>query len=222
MKKLLSLLTGLIIFCILPFIGWGIHDLSGFIRCPYRLSFIVMMAVLSVVVVLVVPNEGRGYGEGQKLIMRQKLTIRFLQIVPVLILLISPFFDRHRIGIFNESDAIRVIGIILSLIGFLMMNWSVTILGRQFSVDVTIQENHQLITTGPYKYIRHPRYLGIIVFLTGIPIVFLSWIPLILDLILIILLLWRISDEEKLMLQEFQSDWEAYKKRTCALLPFIY
>jgi protein-S-isoprenylcysteine O-methyltransferase Ste14 len=114
------------------------------------------------------------------------------------------------------------VGLILSLSGFLLMNWSVIILGKQFSVDVTIQDNHKLITNGSYKYIRHPRYSGIIVFFTGISLIFLSWISLIIVLLLILVLLWRIGDEEKLMQLEFNKDWEAYKKRTFSLIPYIY
>jgi protein-S-isoprenylcysteine O-methyltransferase Ste14 len=47
-------------------------------------------------------------------------------------------------------------------------------LRKQFSVQVTIQENHQLVTGGLYRYLRHPRYLGILVFNLGIALVFRS------------------------------------------------
>jgi len=222
MKKIFSFLVGLVIFSVLPIIGWGVKDISGFFHNPYRIAFIFMMAILSGVVVLVVPNEGRGYGEGEKTVKRQKLVILILQIVPLLMVLFSPCLDRYSLGTFQESNTLRITGLILSLIGFWLMNWSVAVLGMQFSVDVTIQDGHQLITSGPYKYIRHPRYLGIILFLTGIPLVFRTWIPLLIDVFLVLILLWRISDEEKLMRQEFKGEWDDYKKRSRALIPFIY
>lgn len=222
MKKFFSFITGFIIFSGLPFLGWGLGDINGFIRNPYKVVFIVMMTILSVFVVIFVSNEGKGYGEGEKLVKRQKISLLCLQVVPPLIILVSPFFDRHRIAVFNEHDSIRIIILILSLLGFILMNWSVMVLGRHFSIDVTIQDNHKLIKTGPYKVIRHPRYLGIIVFFTGISLVFLSWLSLTFVLFLVIVLLWRIKDEEKLMHQEFKEDWEDYKKSTFALIPFIY
>ena len=222
MKKVLSLIVGLIIFSFLPIIGWGVADISGFTQNPFRVTFIVMMAILSVFVVILVPNEGRGYGDGKKIVKRQKLTILILQIVPLLVTIFSPFMDRHQITTFGESSAIRVLGLLLSFLGFVLMNWSIMVLGKQFSVNVTIQDDHKLITNGPYKYIRHPRYSGVIVFLIGIPIVYRTWLPLIVDILLIEVLLWRIKDEEKLMHQEFKSDWENYRRKTYSLIPFLF
>lgn len=222
MRKILSLIAGLTVFIVLPLLGWGIGDLKGFIQNPYRLAYVIMMTILSLVDVIFVPNEGRGFGAGTKTITRQKLVIIFLQIVSVISLMISAYFDRHLIAVFNAGNGIRVTGLIVTFIGYSLMNWSVIALGRHFSVDVTIQENHKLITTGPYKYIRHPRYTGIIVFLSGIPLVFNSWIFILTGTLLVIVLLWRIKDEERLMLEEFRDDWTEYKKRTRLLIPFIW
>jgi protein-S-isoprenylcysteine O-methyltransferase Ste14 len=222
MRKIFSLVAGLIVFIVLPLLGWGIGDIGGFVQNTFRLAYIVMMTVLSLLVVIFVPNEGRGYSQGEKIIKRQKYTILFLQIMPVLTLLISACFDRHNIAVINSSEGTRMIGLVMTFIGFSLMNWSVITLGRQFSVDVTIQENHKLITIGPYGYIRHPRYLGIILFLTGIPLVFNSWIFIITGALLVLVLMWRIKDEEKMMHEEFKGDWVEYKKSTHSLIPFIY
>ena len=182
------------------------------------------MATLSLLVVIFVPNEGRGYGDGesQKLVQRQKLTILILQIAPLLIVILSPYFDRNHFLTFNENNLIRFTGLLLTIIGFSLMNWSAYVLGKQFSVNVTIQKDHKLITNGPYKYIRHPRYLGIFIFLTGIPLTFLSIMPIIIDILLLFVLIWRIKDEEELMSQEFKDEWSKYSKITYSLFPFIY
>jgi protein-S-isoprenylcysteine O-methyltransferase Ste14 len=222
MKRFISFIIGVIIFSGLPLIGWGLKDIGGFAQNPYRLAFIFIMAILTVFVVIFIPNEGRSQEKWKKIIKRQNLSLFFLQTGPIFIVLISPYFDHHRIAVFNENDNTRIIGLILSLIGFLFMNWSTIILGKQFSTDIEIQENHKLVTNGPYKYIRHPRYLGIIVFYNGISMIFISWISLILVFLLTLVLLWRISDEEKLMHQEFKTEWEDYKKRTFFLIPYIY
>lgn len=224
MRKIILFLIGLIFFVLLPIVGWGISDISGYMDNFYRISFLIMMAILSFFVVIFVPNEGRGFGGGddKKLVKRQKFTILILQIVPLLINILSPYFDRHHILTINENSIVRLVGLVLTFIGFFFMNWSIIVLGKQFSVNVTIQENHKLITNGPYKFIRHPRYLGIIVFLIGIPLVFLSIVPLFLDVLLIGILVWRIKDEEELMSKEFKGGWEKYKETTYSLIPFIY
>jgi protein-S-isoprenylcysteine O-methyltransferase Ste14 len=221
-KKISSFIIGLIIFIGLPITGWVPDDITGFIQNPIRLAYIISMIILSVFVVLFVPNEGKGYGEGIKTIKRQKISIALLQIIPPILLVTAPFLDHHRLYVFEENNSIRSVGLIMSVLGFLFMNWSILVLGKQFSVDVTIQENHQLIISGPYKYIRHPRYLGIIIFFGGIPFIFLTWMATLIVLLLIIVLLWRIRDEERLMQEKFKTAWEDYKKRTHALIPFIY
>lgn len=221
MKKLFTFLTGIFIFCILPFISWGIYDFDGFIQNPARLLFVIIMAILSLWVVLFVPDAGTGQKQ-KNIPARQKMVLLFLQIIPLLLVISAPWFDHYHFAVFRDTNLIRFCGLVMACLGFVFMNWAVIILDRQFSVHVTIQDNHKLITHGPYRNIRHPRYLGIILFLCGIALVFRSWIGLLLVLLTLIVLLWRIQDEEDLMHREFKETWEEYKKKTYFLIPFIY
>jgi protein-S-isoprenylcysteine O-methyltransferase Ste14 len=95
-------------------------------------------------------------------------------------------------------------------------------LGRQYSADVTIQEDHHLITNSIYHFIRHPRYLGVIALSIGVSCIFRSWIGLITSVLFLIILLYRIKDEETLMHKEFGGEWEAYCKRSWRLIPYIF
>ncbi len=180
------------------------------------------MAFLSLLVILFVPNEGKGYGEGKSPLKKHRISLLILQIVPSLLVLLSPLSDRTGICTFPESNGLRLAGLILTSAGFVWMNLAIMALGKQFSVDVTIQEGHRLVTSGPYKYIRHPRYLGIIVFLTGISLVFRSWMAILIVVFVTGVLIWRVLDEEKLMAAEFPDEWKEYKKRSRALIPFIW
>lgn len=222
MKKIISFLAGILIFSGLPLIGWGLYDLNGFAQNPWRLAYVIMMAVFTFLVVIFVPKGGRSQGEGKQLVKRQKISLLFLQFIPVWVIVGAPFLDRRDLAVLQESDGIRLAGLISAFLGFILMNWSIMVLGKQFSVDVTIQEDHKLVTRGPYSIIRHPRYSGIILFFTGISLVFRSWASLIIVVILIAVLLWRIRDEETLMEMEFKEDWEEYRKRTFSLIPFIW
>lgn len=222
MKKIGSFIMGIIIFSGMPIVGWGIKDITGFVQNPARLIYVIMMAVLTLLVVLIVPEEGRSHGEGRKLVKKHKLSLLYLQVIPLFIVIASPYFDRHELVVFPDNITFRIIGLIVTLIGFFIMNWSVMILGKQFSTDITIQDDHQLITAGPYRFIRHPRYLGIILFLSGISLVFISGISLILVFMTSLILVWRVRDEEQLMHQEFKDKWEKYKAQTKAFIPFIF
>jgi protein-S-isoprenylcysteine O-methyltransferase Ste14 len=85
-----------------------------------------------------------------------------------------------------------------------------------------IVEDQKLVKDGPYKYIRHPLYLGETLRNFGIVIIFSSGIGIIFILVGTILLLFRIAMEEEMLMEAFGSDYENYKKTTKKLIPFIY
>ena len=134
---------------------------------------------------------------------------------------------RHSVidGIFSTlagNEALRYFGVLAFSIGFVIMNWAAFSLGRQFSTEVTTQENHELITSGLYRYVRHPRYAGTLIFFVGISLLFLSLVGIGISVLLMIVLLWRIADEEKFMEQQFQGAWRSYVRTTKKLIPFCY
>jgi protein-S-isoprenylcysteine O-methyltransferase Ste14 len=221
-RKIFSLMVGLLFFAGFPLLGWGWGELHLFFQNPYRLGYIFMMVLVMPLVVIFVPDEGRSQGKGIKLMRKHKISLFLLQIISIGITLFAPYSDHHQLATFEDSPFLRAAGLLLAAIGYFLMNWSVLSLGKQFSVDVTIQANHQLIKNGPYQYIRHPRYLGIILFFGGICMVFNSGISLILVLVLLAVLIWRIVDEEIMMHAEFGKTWEAYRKNTFAMIPFVY
>ena len=106
--------------------------------------------------------------------------------------------------------------------GMLLVYLSGITLGRLYSKDVTIQENHKLVTSGVYSHIRHPRYLGGILSSIGLSLLFRSWAGGIGVVIFVILILIRIQDEEKLMHQEFGLLWESYCSKTWKMIPSFF
>lgn len=218
----MTLLSGIMLFAGFPLIGWGMAHWDTYFENPARMAYIVIMIVLSAVVMVWVPENSSEKREGIKLQQKHKISLFVLQIVPVLIVFSSPWFDRHQIAVFSENLSLRYFGVSLASGGFLFMNWSAKVLDKQFSINVTVQKNHKLITSGPYKKIRHPRYLGILVFFSGISLTFLSWADLLLVLATLAVLIWRVIDEEKLMHEEFGKEWEVYKKNSSALIPHLF
>jgi len=122
----------------------------------------------------------------------------------------------------NLGDAGRYFGIILIIPGFLLMQIAEKYLGKQFSIEVSIQEDHKLIQTGPYSLIRHPRYLGIVLFFIGFSFIFQSLIAICLVVALSFVLIWRIFTEEALMRQKFGEEWDEYCKKTWRICPFVF
>lgn len=115
------------------------------------------------------------------------------------------------------------IGILLMVIGISLRIWAVVILGKFFTVQVKIFSHHHLIDIGPYRWLRHPSYLGIFLTATGLGlatgylIVTLSFL-----IILSIVLGYRIHVEERALKEKFGNAWQAYSDRTWAIFPWIF
>jgi protein-S-isoprenylcysteine O-methyltransferase Ste14 len=209
-----------------PLLGWGFGNLAGYFSSAPRLGYaiVVMLFSLAVGIQAYSSTEGirGGKGEKDKLVIRQRIVRIVLVLSLYAALFLIPFFDRRGIGVMESKDLVRWVGVGLSVIGFSLVFLSGLALGRQYSADVTIQKEHQLITYGVYRYIRHPRYLGVIALSIGISCIFRSWIGLAASFIFFSLLLFRIGDEEDTLHKEFGKDWELYCLHSWRLIPYIY
>ncbi len=120
--------------------------------------------------------------------------------------------------------AFFALGIAMIFGGMTFRLWSIQTLGRFFRTRVMIQEQHQFITAGPYKYLRNPSYTGVVVLLTGFGFALGNWISVLVFCATgIIAYAWRISRvEEPALAAQFGPEFQDYKKRTWALIPYIW
>ncbi len=222
LRVFITFLMGFAIFVVLPVLAWGYDDFNGFVNEPARLGFLIAVIVLNAVAAVRVPEVGKTRAEARKTVQRQHLMVVFMQVVSIAIVLIGPFGDRRSFATFDESATTRWIGLCLYAFGFLMMHLAEYHLGRHFSVEVSVQEGHMLVKDGPYRIVRHPRYLGIIFFAVGLSLLFRSWLSLILACAVVPVILWRIRDEEALLHEEFGAAWEEYAAHSSRLIPGIF
>ena len=86
-----------------------------------------------------------------------------------------------------------------------------------------IQKGHRVVKSGPYRYVRHPSYIGLLLVTLGVAIGMGNWIGLILMvLIVFIALRKRIILEEKVLQKSLGGEYQSYIKNTKKLIPFIY
>lgn len=222
LRMLRSLVIGLLLFVGLPLLGWGIADVAGFIANPARFGYLILVTLLQVFVVFRYPTLGQHRTEGKEVVARQRLVLPILQVLSLVIALGAPFSDHHQSGVLPDYTVLRFIGVALYAAGFMLMVWAEVILGRQFSFQVTVQEDHHLVTTGPYRYLRHPRYLGIIVVNTGYVLIFRSWLAAVAVAMVVVTLLWRIHDEEHFLHEQFAAEWDTYCATRWRLIPFVF
>ena len=128
-----------------------------------------------------------------------------------------------RLGLWTlDGDPVRWLGVALFAAGGALRIWPVFVLGRRFSGLVAIQPGHRLVTTGAYRIIRHPSYLGLLVNSLGWALAFRSGAGLLLTALTIPPLVARIRAEERLLHSQFGGAYDAYRARTARLIPGIY
>ena len=128
-----------------------------------------------------------------------------------------------RIGFLTiGGDAVRRLGVVLAAIGGGLRIYPVFVLGRRFSGLVAIQPGHALVTTGIYRHVRNPSYLGLLVSSLGWALAFRSIPGILLALCLLPPLIARMRSEERLLQSQFGEDYAAYRRRTWRLIPGLY
>ena len=96
-------------------------------------------------------------------------------------------------------------------------------LKRQYTYTVTRIENHELIESGLYKTIRHPGYLGLVIFFLGIATALSNWLSIILMILPVIIgIMNRIRVEENFLIEQMGQKYTDYQKRTKRLIPKIF
>ena len=117
---------------------------------------------------------------------------------------------------------ITIIAFILMFLRILLKIWSVKTLNEFWSPYIEIKKEHKLVINGPYKYIRHPVYLGTILDSIAIPLFLNSYFTLwFISWIYIIIIFIRLNIEEKVLVKEFADEYLIYRKNTGMLLPKI-
>jgi protein-S-isoprenylcysteine O-methyltransferase Ste14 len=108
-----------------------------------------------------------------------------------------------------------------AIVGLVITIWARRTLAGNWSASVTLKKEHELVRTGPYKFVRHPIYTGFLLMTLGSALVPLSARGFA-GLILIFGGFWyKLRREEELMTAHFGADYVAYKARVKALIPWI-
>jgi len=110
---------------------------------------------------------------------------------------------------------------VLCVIGLAFAVWARVTLGRNWSGVVTLKEDHELVERGPYRFVRHPIYTGILTmfFATALAVGHLAGFA---ATLLMFASFWiKLRDEEELMLQHFPGQYAAYRQRTRRIIPFV-
>src|SRR6476620_4113197 len=143
---------------------------------------------------------------------QDKSTLGMIWVVIVLSIVAGVFISGSRslragwIGLFDfpESDWIPILAVAFFAAGLVLRWWAIVTLGRFFTVDVVIEKDHDVVQRGPFRWVRHPSYTGVL--LVPIFVAFLR----------------RMKVEETALSQALGERYQEYMKRTKRLVPLIY
>lgn len=201
--------------------SFGGAPLAEFQAEPARPALLLFTAAMFFAGPLASRRIGDVNSKGGKLVKSQDWMIFVSMGLSLALGLLSPWSDAAGEGVLPGGAALRWVGLVLYVVGSALMLWAPMYLGRYFSTRVTIQEDHRLVTDGPFAVVRHPRYSGCLLWGLGLPLVFLSLPGLTAALLYGLTFAWRIRDEERLLAAHFGEQWTAYAARTKRVVPHV-
>jgi protein-S-isoprenylcysteine O-methyltransferase Ste14 len=128
-----------------------------------------------------------------------------------------PHFER---GFPRLDPILTVIGLALIVAGMALRVAAGRALGKWWSLRAEIQPGHALVQTGPYRFVRHPAYLGMLIVCLGLPIAFQSvWAAVVMAVAVWPAVGYRVQVEDALLERHFGDEYREYAQRTPRLIP---
>ncbi len=146
----------------------------------------------------------------------------------LIIVIVYALFKLQALAFFSAYDAfihaspiIGIIADILCISGVAFAIWARNHLGKNWGMPMSVKESPELVSTGPYRYVRHPIYTGVLFAILGSTLVSgAAWFGIFIGGF--IYFTYSAIQEEKLLLKEFPDTYPAYKQRTKMLIPFLF
>ena len=130
----------------------------------------------------------------------------------------SPFINRQ----FTLNILLQILAVLIAAFSVWMAMSAVRELGRQWSLEARLTENHKLITSGVYQIVRHPIYTAMLGMLVSTGIVFSYWYVLIAAVIVFFIgTKIRTIAEEKLLRGAFPEEYKNFSEKVPAFIPFV-
>ena len=150
-------------------------------------------------------------------------TLKYVLIAAYASIGVAVYITLHDDGVLAEPTPAGYIGLAAIILGVVVRAYAILTLRRFFTVNVTLQEGHRLIRTGPYRFIRHPAYTGTLLSFYGFALATENiWAAIILIVPITLAFAMRVKVEEAVLRQGFPEEYPDYERTTRRLVPFVY
>ena len=186
------------------------------------LVFIILCFIIQILVWIIT-----GFSNKKTVTKKGGWTLRITAII-ILVVLIGFQEDIFRIvpvlhiQLWPTNISSGLVADLVTFIGLLVMLWARKTLGRNWSGNIVLKENHELITAGPYAYVRHPIYTGLTLMILGVAIYNGNILWLAFTAIFFCGAYYKARKEEILLISHFGQTYLDYKTRVKALIPFVF
>jgi protein-S-isoprenylcysteine O-methyltransferase Ste14 len=148
----------------------------------------------------------------------RELRIRAVLVVLVIVLVRLGVFRGHGV----HSDPWRAaVGLVLFALGLGFAVWARVHIARNWGTPMTQKDEPELVTSGPYRLVRHPIYSGILVAGVGTAVA-LSWVWLAAVFLAGVYFIYSATVEERYLTQQFPDEYPVYKRSTKMLVPYVF
>src|SRR5207249_1304025 len=121
-----------------------------------------------------------------------------------------------------HQRSFEFVGVVLFVAGLFLRWWAIITLGRFFTVDVTIEKDHELVERGPFRMVRHPSYTGVLLAFVGFALSLGNWAALLVILMpIFVAFVRRMNVEEEALSQALGRHYAEYMARTKRLVPGV-
>ena len=197
--------------------AWGYGSWAGLVADPIRAAGLLVIALAAVVSL----GSGIHLGGCARADSAGQWRLIPLALLSLALAWLPPYTDARGWGVVGGAG-VRAVGLALLVAGAIGRVGPMFRLGDRFTWPLATQREHALVTTGMYRFVRHPSYAGAWLGALGWALLFRSAPALILVALLFPLFIPIIKAEEELLLAEFGPDYARYQARTWRLVPFVY
>ena len=195
----------------------------------FRIAFFILLGALLVVRMVfnlrirllgerIMPDREAIRNEGVGLFTSRVVLFFVLIAILVLYAIDHPWMKALN---FTLPGWLRWLGFTIGLLSIGFLFWTEFELGRQYSPQLQLRQEHQLITSGPYAWIRHPLYTAQDGFGLGLALVSANWFFLAFFILSLVGLWFRVPKEERMMLDQFGEQYQTFMQRTGRFLPKV-